>query len=54
MTFIYEHTRKGSPDPIPGAYKFGKHLRFRLEDIERWIQDHEKAANGYVDGNGKA
>jgi len=42
MTFIYEHTRKGSKDRIPGTYRFGKHLRFKLEDVERWIRDHEK------------
>ena len=32
MSFIYDHTRKGSPDPIPGAFKFGKHLRFKVEE----------------------
>jgi excisionase family DNA binding protein len=42
MTFIYEHTRKGSSDPIPGAFKFGKHLRFSQEAIEKWIKKHEK------------
>ena len=42
MSFIYEHTRKGSPDPIPGAFRFGKHLRFRLDDIEKWVEKHEK------------
>ena len=42
LTFIYEHTRKGSKDRIPGTYRFGKHLRFRLEDVEKWIEKHEK------------
>ena len=42
MTFIYEHTRKGSKDRIPGTYRFGKHLRFKVEDVERWIEKHEK------------
>jgi len=42
MSFIYEHTRKGSKDRIPGTYRFGKHLRFKLEEIEKWIEKHEK------------
>ena len=40
--FIYEHTRKGSADPIPGAYKFGKHLRFKRVKVAKWIEDHCK------------
>jgi len=46
MSFIYEHTRKGSKDRIPGTYRFGKHLRFRLEDVEKWIEKHEKVHSG--------
>jgi excisionase family DNA binding protein len=43
-SFIYEHTRKGSIDPLPGAYKLGKHLRFKREEVERWIEKHRKNA----------
>jgi excisionase family DNA binding protein len=42
LTFIYEHTRRGSSDPIPGAFRFGKHLRFDQEQIEKWIVKHQK------------
>jgi excisionase family DNA binding protein len=41
-SFIYEHTRKGSPDPLP-AYRFGKHLRFKSEEIRKWIEAHRKS-----------
>jgi len=41
-SFIYEHTRKGSIDPIPGAFRFGKHLRFKKDDIDKWIEGHRK------------
>jgi excisionase family DNA binding protein len=41
-SFVYEHTRKGSIDPIPGAFRFGKHLRFKREDIDKWIEKHRK------------
>ncbi len=42
-SFIYEHTRKGSNDPIPGAFRFGKHLRFKKDEIDKWIERHRKA-----------
>jgi len=41
QSFIYEHTRAGSSDPLPN-YKFGKHLRFKKQEIEKWIEDHRK------------
>jgi excisionase family DNA binding protein len=34
-SFVYEHTRKGAKDRIP-ALRFGKHLRFVREEIEKW------------------
>ena len=40
-SFIYEHTRKGSTDPIP-VFRFGKHLRFKRQDIDTWIEKHRK------------
>jgi excisionase family DNA binding protein len=40
-SFIYEHTRKGSRDPLPG-FRFGKHLRFKGSEIERWVEKHRK------------
>ena len=39
--WIYEHTRRGSIDPLP-CYKFGKHLRFKKDEIERWFELHKK------------
>lgn len=39
--FIYEHTRKGSKDPIP-SFRFGKHLRFSKIEIKEWIERHRK------------
>ena len=41
-SFFYERTRKGSLDPIPGAFRFGKHLRFKKEEVEKWIEQHRK------------
>jgi excisionase family DNA binding protein len=43
-SFVYEHTRRGSIDPLPGAFKFGKHLRFKRIEVEKWIEDHRKNA----------
>jgi excisionase family DNA binding protein len=40
-SFVYEHTRTGSSDPIP-SYRFGKHLRFSQQEIEKWIEEHRK------------
>ena len=40
-SFVYEHTRTGASDPLP-AYRFGKHLRFVPEEIEKWVEDHRK------------
>jgi excisionase family DNA binding protein len=41
-SFIYEHSRRGSKDPIPGAFRFGKHLRFKKDEVEKWIEKHRK------------
>ena len=40
-SFIYEHTRAGSKDPLPG-FRFGKHLRFRQDELEKWVERHRK------------
>jgi excisionase family DNA binding protein len=37
--FVYEHTRRGTSDPLP-SFRFGKHLRFRREDVAKWIEQH--------------
>ena len=42
MSFVYEHTRRGSKDRIPGGFRFGKHLRFNREEVEKWIERHRK------------
>ena len=36
-TFVYRRTCQGHPDALP-SYRFGGHLRFRLADIEAWIE----------------
>jgi excisionase family DNA binding protein len=38
-SFIYRRTARGHDDPIP-HYRLGGHLRFKLEDIEEWIEGH--------------
>lgn len=38
-SFIYRRTAKGHDDPIPN-YRLGRHLRFKLEDVEAWIENH--------------
>ena len=40
-SWIFEHTRRGTEDPIP-AYRFGKYLRFKREEIEDWVEKHRK------------
>ena len=41
-SFIYRRTCRGHSDPIP-SYRFGGHLRFRLDEIEDWIATHRVA-----------
>ena len=38
-SFIYRRTAKGHDDPIP-HFRLGGHLRFRLDDVEAWIEKH--------------
>ena len=38
-SFIYRRTARGHDDPIP-HYRLGGHLRFRLDDVEAWIEKH--------------
>jgi excisionase family DNA binding protein len=38
-SFIYRRTCRGHSDPIP-SFRFGGHLRFRLDEIEEWIATH--------------
>lgn len=38
-SFIYRRTARGHTDPIP-HYRIGGHLRFKLEDVEAWIETH--------------
>ena len=40
-SFIYRRTARGHGDPIP-HYRIGGHLRFKLADIEQWIEGHRK------------
>lgn len=38
-SFIYRRTARGHDDPIP-HYRFGSNLRFKLDDVEEWIERH--------------
>jgi len=38
-SFIYRRTARGHGDPIP-HYRLGGHLRFKLDDVEEWIEGH--------------
>jgi excisionase family DNA binding protein len=38
-SFIYPRTARGHGDPIP-HYRLGGHLRFKLDDVEEWIERH--------------
>jgi len=38
-SFIYRRTARGHGDPIP-HYRLGGHLRFKLDDVEAWIERH--------------
>lgn len=38
-SFIYRRTARGHADPIP-HYRIGGHLRFKLEDVEAWVETH--------------
>lgn len=40
-SFIYRRTARGHGDPIP-HYRIGGHLRFKLAEIEQWIEGHRK------------
>ena len=38
-SFIYRRTARSHGDPIP-HYRLGGHLRFKLDDVEEWIERH--------------
>jgi excisionase family DNA binding protein len=38
-SFIYRRIARGHDDPIP-HYRLGGHLRFKLDDVEEWIERH--------------
>ena len=40
-SFIYRRTGRGHGDPIPHC-RLGGHLRFKLEDVEQWMESHRK------------
>ena len=39
--FLYERTSPNCPRPIP-HYKLGKFVRFRLEEVEKWLADQAR------------
>jgi excisionase family DNA binding protein len=32
----------------PRGYRLGKHIRFRREDVEAWLEQHAEATGGRV------
>ncbi len=38
-SWIYDRTRRRGPEKIP-HYKVGKYLRFRIEEVHKFIEDH--------------
>ena len=40
-SFIYRRTARGHDDPIP-HYRLGAHLRFKLDDVEEWVERHRQ------------
>jgi excisionase family DNA binding protein len=39
--WIYERTRCPRPDSLP-FFKVGKYLRFRMDEIEAWLQQQRR------------
>ncbi|MFX0199212.1 MAG: helix-turn-helix domain-containing protein [Candidatus Hodarchaeota archaeon] len=39
--WIYARTRERSPSTIP-YYKLGKYLRFKLKEVEQWLESQRK------------
>jgi excisionase family DNA binding protein len=39
VSFIYDRTSQRSDDPIPHL-KLGKYVRFELEQVEKWLAEH--------------
>lgn len=40
-SFIYRRTARGHSDPLP-HYRLGGHLRFKIEDVEAWVERHRR------------
>jgi excisionase family DNA binding protein len=40
-SWIYARTCDGAEEVIPHL-KFGRHLRFQLSQIERWVEEHRR------------
>src|ERR1035441_8067974 len=43
--FLYRHTQKQTPDPIPVATWLGNRPRFRLAEVEGWLQARKPSQN---------
>jgi excisionase family DNA binding protein len=39
--FVYERSSRSCPKPIP-RLKLGKFVRFRLSDVEKWLEDNSR------------
>ena len=44
-SFLYRHTQKHAPDPIPVATWLGNRPRFRLAEVEVWLQARKPNQN---------
>lgn len=41
VSFVYDRTRKNSPDPIPHL-KVGKYLRFDPTAVDKWLAERNR------------
>lgn len=41
-SWVYSHVRRRSRDRIP-AVRLGKYWRFRLADVDRWLEERRAA-----------
>ena len=44
-SFVYRHTQKSTLDPIPVATWLGNRPRFRLAEVEGWLQARKPSQN---------
>jgi excisionase family DNA binding protein len=47
VSWVYEHTRRRSPNRIPG-FRLGKYWRFRKSDVLAWIERQQVGGRSYA------